>query len=287
MQLLLNAIVLASLAVGMPAPSLATEQDGANKSRRDNWTEYYAKQLPSYEFHLATAPDAPLKVDPKALLRWANPVRIGNTHGDVFVWTHQGRAALIGSIFSYDDLQGGASPTERIVAHMFHSLTEETIVGTWKGQSLLTIRGPGVTYEIVDGAPLPARTRPLRLTQMRMLAKQFEASLRENNVVQPLRPLPQPLYRYRTKEADEDGAVFAYVLGTDPELIMVLESRQTDDGLQWHFAAGRYANTALQLKLRDRTVWEFDGRASRESGYFSQHEIDRQPLTPGLDRLPD
>jgi hypothetical protein len=118
---------------------------------------------------------------------------------------------------------------------------------------------------------------------MRMLSKEFEASIRDTGVTQPLRPLPQPIYRYQTQHVEEDGAVFAYVSGTDPELIMVLESRATDDGPKWHFAAGRYANIPLELKHRGTTVWEFDGHASHKGGYFSQHGVDLQPIVPEVD----
>jgi hypothetical protein len=42
----------------------------------------------------------------------------------------------------------------------------------------------------------------------------------------------------------------------------------------------------LELKQGDRVVWEFDGSASRASGYFSQHDIDVQPLIPDVKAAP-
>jgi hypothetical protein len=67
---------------------------------------------------------------------------------------------------------------------------------------------------------------------------------------------------------------------------MVIALRPTADGPRWHFGAGRYANVHLELKQGDRVVWEFDGSASRASGYFSQHEIDVQPLIPDVKAAP-
>jgi hypothetical protein len=264
------------------ANSSAAEPAQTEQAQRDAWTNYYARQLSRYNFNLESDPDMSLTVDPKAKLRWANPVRMGRTHGDLFIWTYRGRAALVGTIFSYD-VPDEAEPSQRRVAHGFHSLSTETIVGTRDGEPLPEIPGPGVQFQLIKGAPTPAATRPLRLAQMRMLFKEFEASIRDTGVTQPLRPLPQPVYRYETKQMDEDGAVFAYVAGTDPELIMVLESRATDDGPKWHFAAGRYANVPLELKHRGATVWEFDGPASHKGGYFSQHDVDLQPLVPAVD----
>ena len=60
---------------------------------------------------------------------------------------------------------------------------------------------------------------------MRRLAQDFSGAMRERDVVQRLRALPQPIYRYKVASSDEDGAVFAYVSGTDPELLVVIESR--------------------------------------------------------------
>jgi hypothetical protein len=251
---------------------------------RDEWSRYYAQQLPRYRFTLESDPDTPLMVEGKAVLLWHNSVRPGQTHGDVFIWTHRGKAVLVGTIFSYDK-PCDAAPSERVVAHGFHSLSTETIVGARDGAPLPTIKGLGIKFERIAGAPSPAQTRPLRRLQMKRLAQQFTASIRDTNVVQRLRMLDKELYRFEAEGADADGAVFAFVSDTDPELIMVIALRPTADGPQWHFGAGRYANVPLELKQGDRVVWEFNGSASRESGYFSQHNVDVQPLTPKIDEV--
>ena len=76
---------------------------------------------------------------------------------------------------------------------------------------------------------------------------------------------------------------YKFHLASDPEVIVVLASRRTPNGPQWHFAAGRFALNPLELKHKQRTVWEFTGQGSRQTGYFSQHGIDVQPLVPELD----
>ena len=51
-----------------------------------------------------------------------------------------------------------------------------------------------------------------------------------------------------------DGGLFAFVQGTDPEVLLLIEARG-GKGPGWHFAAARMQNSALQLKLDGREVW--------------------------------
>ena len=112
--------------------------------------------------------------------------------------------------------------------------------------------------------------------------KYFDASSRAGDVARPLRPLNQPLYRFDTKKIDDDGAIFGYVTGTDPELLVAILTLQTKDGPKWHFGAGRFSDLPLELKFNNKTIWQFGDRASYDGGYVSQHGIDFQPHMPNL-----
>ncbi len=133
-----------------------------------------------------------------------------------------------------------------------------------------------------ERAPEPAKTRGLRLAQMRQLSRYFDASSRADDVARPLRPLNQPLYRFDTKKIDDDGAIFGYVTGTDPELLVAILTLQTKDGPKWHFGAGRFSDLPLELKFKNKTVWQFGDRVSYDGGYVSQHGIDFRPRMPNL-----
>lgn len=246
--------------------------ENASASQRDAWSAYYAAQLPQYKFFLADRPDQPLEL-PDATLRWSNPLRPG-THGDMFVWSHQGRGVLVGSLFSYYHAKN-----VRRVAHQFQSLTTDTIVCQHTGGSDFRIEGPGLKFTPIQDAPAPADNRVVRLTQMRMLSRSFKASCMNKGVYQPLRGLPQPVYRFEGEAIEDDGAIFAYVMGTDPELLLVISVHQTPDGPQWQYAAARFASEPLQLTRNGETVWDFDD-TSKQLGYLSKHGIDLQPDMP-------
>ena len=266
-----------------PVKKKATTKEGEKEKdqrqiERDQWTIYYAQQIPKYTFHLESNKDEALKVNPEAKLRYWNPIRIGNNHGELFIWTHKGRAVLAGSILSYE-----LDAEQRRVAHEFHSFSQEKITGV-RGSTKIEMSAPGVKFKPISDAPKPGKSRAQRMVQLRRLAKSFDATtLLNNETTQPLRPLSQPIYRYETKEINEDGAIFAYVTGTDPELLVAIETRQTKDGVQWHFAAGRFSDLPITLNYKKEAVWKFNEEDSYVGGYTVQHGIDFQPYMPEVE----
>ena len=105
---------------------------------------------------------------------------------------------------------------------------------------------------LADG-PKPASKEPLRLSQMRMLAQRFSAFELYQGERSKLRMLTQPIDRYTpTDRPNADGAIFAFVYGTNPEVVLFLET----DGADWSYAAGRLSGAASWLTLDDKEVWQ-------------------------------
>src|SRR5688572_1733670 len=98
----------------------------AAKAQQKRWNEFYSKVAADYEISRGTDRKAKLKLQPEAVLYWSNPLRPGETNGSVFVWTHEGRAELVGTIFSH--LVRG-KPDLKIIAHEFKSLSSEPLEG--------------------------------------------------------------------------------------------------------------------------------------------------------------
>jgi hypothetical protein len=104
-----------------------------------------------------------------------------------------------------------------------------------------------------------------RLRQMKAIVERFKATMTgwkgDNSDREELRLLPRPLYRYELKEAKEsipnlvDGALFAFVMGTDPEVVMVLEAVGPTDQAVWQYAFARATSGGLEAKLDGRVVW--------------------------------
>ena len=273
----LRYLVLISLIASFPPGASAQKTEADQKSEREAWKKYYVSCLPTYRFFIGKD-KKPLKAIPEAKLRWDNPVREGRTHGELFVWTNQGRGAVVGNILSYD-----VGENQRRVAHEFHSFDTEEIICERKEEPF-KLSAPGVEYIPIPGAPIPAKSRGLRFAQMRRMAKDFKASTKKGDVAQPLRALSAPLYRFETKKVEDDGAIFAYVTGTDPEILVAIVAKKTDDGPAWFFGAGRFTDLQIDLKYKTKVVWKFQDWSSYEGGYHARHGVDFQPHMP---RVPE
>jgi len=112
------------------------------------------------------------------------------------------------------------------VAHEYGSLTEsEPIRVEIDGQTRWKPKTGGVKFTTLSDSPTPSKSKTARLSQMKLLARQFDIDIfwrgvqREN-----LRLLAKPLYRYEVTDDAEliDGAVFCFAMGgVDPEILLL------------------------------------------------------------------
>jgi hypothetical protein len=52
--------------------------------------------------------------------------------------------------------------------------------------------------------------------------------------------------------------VFAFVQGTDPEAILLLEAVKRDGSPRWQYAFARATSAGLEARLDKQIVWEVD-----------------------------
>lgn len=200
-------------------------------------------------YDLRLGPDRlPLQFQSVPVLRWPNATRdvpVGGT----FVWTLAGRPEVIACIWEGDG--DGLS-------FAFHSLSSSKLVARDGGQTFWHPESPGLDLKTFTDAPLPADSAVKRLGQMRDLARRFHCRLAgEGANIEELRLLPTPLYRYKTDPREFiDGALFSFVQGTDPEVILTLEARRREgQPPNWQYAISRRSNLALEAKLDDKHIW--------------------------------
>src|SRR6185312_10054484 len=93
----------------------------------------------------------------------------------------------------------------------------------------------------------PEATPQLRLRQLREIARRFTSNEEIKNEKFELRLLSTPVDRYTPSMSDRaDGAIFFFTLGTNPEVVLLIES----DGKGWSYAAGRMTGAqAVALSL--------------------------------------
>ena len=204
------------------------------------WLSERAGEFATYRFEVEGAPQKTLTLEPKPF-KWSNPER-NTIYGATFVWTREGRPELIGSAYG----------RAQYLRHEFHSLSTEPIVAERSGKQVHRFP-PGIEWRELPGAPEPAASYALRLTQMRRQAERFEMTMilrRPTEIHHPLRLLPTPLYR-SPESARDEVAVFVFVQGTDPECALLLETKPDKT---WRYAFARQNEGSLQAELDGKQV---------------------------------
>ncbi len=233
-----------------PAPDTKVEAEQASVAAKKLASEFVVKFEKS---------DKKLRMEPEPVLRWTN--HLGRRfYGDVYVWTHEGRPEVVASVTSiytattstYTEIQ--SLSTGRPVL----SRGEKVV---WEPAA------PGVEFAPLPGAPQPGATGSARLLQMRALAGQFTVSADygiDKEQKEDLRLLATPAHRYQSAgQGVEDGALFAFTKGIDPDAFLMIEARKTKDGVEWQFAFARFnGSCTLRAVLKDKDVW----RANRLPG---------------------
>lgn len=227
---------------------------------------------------------AEAKLNPKPIYIWTNPTRSGGQHGAVYVWLHQGRPVVVGSIFSHPEAG------KRMVCHEFHSLFAAALRPERGAEDQRWQPKAGVELVALPDAPAPDASASRRLLQMRSLSRAFTAhSIDHREQRWELRLLPQPLYRYEKPEGETlDGSLFAFVTsaGTDPEVILVLEARKTDSGGAWYYRAIRFSDSNLYVQQAGKEVWS-SIRDERHQLHFNADHTYRLIRDKSIDELPE
>lgn len=236
------------------APGEKPAGDGQSESARAARAAEITKKAAEEYTITRGSEKQPLKLEPKSLLQWSNPV-VGSIHGGVYIWTDKGRPEVIVSIYKF------SSPLHHLGVE-FHSLSTEPVTAEREGRPAWVVSAPGIEFKPIPGAPKPADTPARRLLQMRALAKEFTATetTREEppkpSVKRDLRLLTQPIHRYSTTDSEVlDGALFTFVLGTDTEIFLILEARRAPGGYEWQYALARMNSIVFQVTHRGREVW--------------------------------
>lgn len=192
------------------------------------------------------------KLNPEPILNWDDVVR-NHHHGTLWVWGREGRPAAIIEMYTGRFADNGRVWPDNVV----HSLAPEALRAEGKPQWEWAPDEPGFRPEkLPDPVEVAASTR-LRRSQMRTLARRFAANQTWKGDRSELRLLPTPILLYEsTKDGILDGGLFAFVHGgTNPEVILILESIERGDDKYWQFGCVRLGHAQAQVTFDDREAW--------------------------------
>lgn len=183
---------------------------------------------------------------PSALLRFNNLAsKIIVDDATVWAWSHAGRPVILAT----------AEPDGVEVV----SLSEYPVSLSGKSGLKWKATASEVKWKVVPDAPEPAVNAVARARQMKEICGRFSAVGRYGDGTDlELRMLVRHLHRYANPDQELiDGAIFALAGGTNPEVILMLECRETQKGKSaWYYGLARQSGGNLETRLDDKIVWE-------------------------------
>jgi hypothetical protein len=199
---------------------------------------------------LGAGDDATSQVSPEALLKYSDPARRYLAGG---VW-RIGKSGRPKGLVALELWPDDADPLRGKLHHELSSFQAGGLELTSSAGIAWRPRQSVLEFKPLSGAPRPAQTAERRLLQMKKLAGEFAVKETYQGDVSVLRLLPRPLDRYEDREAGiDDGAMFAFTYGTNPELILLLECR----GEEWQFALARLSGAELNVKRGGELLQDF------------------------------
>ncbi len=116
---------------------------------------------------------------------------------------------------------------------------------------------PGITFRDVPESPRPGQTAQARLFQMKELIRRFSAVAHPTPQPTAIRLLPHPIDRYSDAAAEQiDGAIFFFSIGTNPEVMVLLEAQgPTLDRSSWRYAVAPVTVAPFEVAIDHKQVW--------------------------------
>ena len=253
-QRMFIACLLAGWCVGTLACPTNAADDDPIKSRF---------QILAESIKISASGDSPQPLDfsKQPALSWSNPER-QTPAGAMFLWTLRGRPHA--AICFY--------PNVSLIDIECQSLSDGPLIAEVDDQMVWQPESAGVHFSPLESAPVPARSLFLRLRQMRNISREFTARLvpPNKNPIE-LRMLGTPVYRYQLDDDSPardgliDGAVFCFVQGTDPEVLVLVEAFQQGEQRSWRYALARMSIVPTQVRHQSMLIWETDWAIKRPS----------------------
>lgn len=218
------------------------------------------------------ADNLPLEFKRIPVLRWPNATRL-TPLGGTFIWTRDERPEAIACLWRM------GNPGSERLWFAFQSLSQGKVVAKKGETEFWSYDKPGLEFKKFEGAPQPAETAAKRIAQMKELAGRFRAEVNTIQKVEKLSLMPTHLYRYKSGNTI-DGALFAFVQGNDPEVILHLEAQRRkgdkEEVTEWQYAFSRRSAFALEVTLDDEKVWSADLSAGTPTDQFYQGPFPQQ-----------
>jgi hypothetical protein len=264
-------------AVGLLAVFVGAVQrvPGADEPTFDATTTFMMSTVRAYAARGGAALDRELTLHPRPILKWTNPVS-GIEHGALVMWQDGVRPAVFAQVFKIP-------APELFWLHECQSVASTPLEFRLDDKVTWGPKRGGAEFARLEGVDAPSGKVLALVGQAKSLARRFTAT--EDFRTKPgsdiskfeLRLVPQPLHQYQSVEKGVlTGCVFAFVNGTDPEVMLVLEARGGAEKSQqvpagWHYLLCPMTCWGTSATFDQKVVWEVEerfGTTGRTDPYF-------------------
>lgn len=214
----------------------------------------YLEEARRWDMWIGAKHEAKAVIVTEPVFRWQNFAREGGQSGAMYVWVQDGMPVVLGGIFS-----NPAGKGRRDIIHEFHALGRDRLFPELKDATRKWTPTAGIRMDALPDSPDVEETASKRMLQLRAIGRDFAAAtIDDQNQRWQLRLLPKPLYRYENAKLGViDGAVMAFLsdVGTDPEIILMLEARQESGRKKWYYRTVRLSISDLFVDYKGERVW--------------------------------
>jgi hypothetical protein len=205
-------------------------------------------------------PATPQTLREEPLFRYSDPRR-QILDATLWGWGSSGRPVALMKAEAYPDERNGTR-----WVYCLASLSDQLIQADWSDGVRFRASEPGLQMSPLPDGPAPADTSAGRRLQFKRLTGRFAATI-INNVDNrdQMRLMPTPICRYEDGDAGlVDGAIFGYTMGTNPDVLLVIELRESDEGVAWQYGCAGMTSAGYSIRLDGKEVFaqEFDPRQS-------------------------
>lgn len=242
----------------------------ADEPAPDRNVAFMMSTAKAYDPQIGTSTNRKLTLFPRPVLKWTNPVS-GIEHGVLVLWHEDERPAVFAQVFKLPAPQN-------LWLHEGQSVIAQPLEFFLPGKTVWSPSPATAEYKVLSKVDDPAGQPSARLVQARAIARRFTASedFRTTEQSAPsrfeLRLIPQPVYQYTSeKQGVLSGAVFAFVNGTDPEVLLVLEGFRDGDKAGWRYLLAPMTCWAVAASWDGIPVWKVEeqlGKTGREDPYY-------------------
>lgn len=206
---------------------------------------------------------AVLKGEP--ILHYTDPQRLF-PDATLWVWLLDGQPIL----FSKLERMGGNPPQTQYCMATAH---QARIAARWPDGIVWKSQKAGIQFRPIDQADLPQKTAPLRLVQLRSIARKFRATTTDHvNQSEEMRMLTQPILRYSNAgQSLVDGAVFALTSnGTNPDALLLVQVRHHQgDKPVWEYGCLGMTGDHVAVEFDGQSVYKHAGKPGPgDHGYW-------------------